>query len=122
MPSSCGLLRRCIPRVSGTGRCSKVTREKEGTRPSGRIAYVLLGLFLENHGKHIQLVSFPFFFVGHEGEHFTSFLLPEQTTFSCESQETSLKERRKTKQTETHKKQGRILEGFATVEDRKGWH
>lgn len=43
-------------------------------------------------------ISSFFFFVGHEGEHFTSFLLPEQTTFSCDSQETSLKELRKTKQ------------------------
>lgn len=73
----------------------KSLREKEGTLPSGRIAYVPLILFLENHDEYIQLF---FFFVGHEGEHFTSFLLPEQTTFSCDSQETSLKELRKTKQ------------------------
>jgi hypothetical protein len=36
-------------------------------------------------------------FIGHEREHFTSSLLPEGTTFSCDSQESSLKSLRKNK-------------------------
>lgn len=80
-----------MPRVPGTGRCSEVIREEEGTLPSGRIAYVPLVLFLENHDEYTQFVSFPFSSLANEGERFTSSLLPERTTFSCESQESSLK-------------------------------